>query len=139
MSRALILGYDGSECADAALDAAVDLALGTGDRLVVAFGYKPGDPGEEHAAHREVVKQYGERVTAAAIEKAGAAGLQAELALVPERPIDALLSLAEQHDARAIIVGTYGEGPIRAAILGSVPHKLLQVATRPVLVVPIPE
>ncbi len=47
--------------------------------------------------------------------------------------------MAEEHDAWTIVVGTHGEGPFRAAIVGSVPHKLLQVSERPVLVVPVPE
>jgi nucleotide-binding universal stress UspA family protein len=59
--------------------------------------------------------------------------------VVDERPTDALLSLAEKHDARAIVVGTYSESPIKGALLGSVPHKLLHLSQRPVLVVPAPE
>ena len=31
---------------------------------------------------------------------------------------------------------TRGDHPLKAAIIGSVPHKLLQVTDRPVLVVP---
>ena len=55
-----------------------------------------------------------------------------------ERPSEALEALAEEHDARAIVVGSYGESPLRSAILGSTPHKLLHEARRPVLVVPVP-
>ena len=46
------------------------------------------------------------------------------------------MSLADTHDARMIVVGTYGESPIKGAILGSTPHKLLHLSERPVLVVP---
>ena len=42
-----------------------------------------------------------------------------------------------KRDARAIVVGTFGEHPIKGAILGSVPHRLLHVSERPVLVVPV--
>ncbi len=52
--------------------------------------------------------------------------------------MDALLVLAEEHDARAIVVGTYGEAPIKGALLGSTPHKLLHLSERPVIVVPTP-
>jgi nucleotide-binding universal stress UspA family protein len=37
-----------------------------------------------------------------------------------------------------IVVGSYGESPLRGAVLGSTPHKLLHLAERPVLVVPAP-
>jgi len=37
-----------------------------------------------------------------------------------------------------IVVGTWSERPIRGAILGSVPFKLLHQSTVPVLAVPLP-
>jgi nucleotide-binding universal stress UspA family protein len=137
MARALVVGYDGSECAQAALAEAIDLARATGDTLVIGFGYEPGGPGEEHTAHREEVRKFGERVTAPAIEHAKQAGVDATLALIPERPVEALLALAEEHDARAIVVGTHGEHPIKSALVGSTPNKLLHLSARPVFVVPV--
>lgn len=139
MARSLVVGYDGSDCANAALEAAIELARSTGDQVVIVFGYEPGGYGEEHTAHRNEVRKFGERATAPAIARAKEAGVDATLALVPERPVDALLTLAEEHDARAIVVGSYGESPIKGALLGSTPHKLLGVSERPVLVVPVPE
>jgi nucleotide-binding universal stress UspA family protein len=138
---ALILGYDGSECADAALEAALGFAAELGDSLVVVFGYDPGNitAPDEHRAHQEAVRRYGEEVTAKAMETAAKAGVAAELALIAESPVDALLTAAEEHDTRAIVVGTYGEGPIKSAILGSTPHRLLAWADDPVLVVPAPD
>lgn len=138
-SGALVVGYDGSPCAHAAFDAAVDLALNTGDKLIVAFGYEPPvGYGEEVGSHREAVRRHGEKVTAEAMARADELGVEAELALVPEQAVEALESLAEEHDARAIVVGSYGESPLRGAILGSTPHRLLHGATRPVIVVPVP-
>ena len=57
--------------------------------------------------------------------------------LVDERPVDALLAVAEEHAARFIVVGGYGESPLRGAILGSTPHKLLHLSETPVVVVPL--
>jgi nucleotide-binding universal stress UspA family protein len=136
---ALVVGYDGSECATAALDKAIELAKGLGDTVVIAFGYDPGGPGEEYKAARDAVRGVGERVTGEALERARADGVEVEVELVDERPTDALLKLADQRDARAIVVGTFGEHPIKGAILGSVPHRLLHVSERPVLVVPVAE
>lgn len=135
----LVVGYDGSECAGAALAAALDLAKGLGDQVVVAFGYDPGGPGEEYQAARDAVRAVGERVTAEAVERARADGVEVDVALVEQRPTEALLKLADELDARAIVVGTFGEHPIKGALLGSVPHKLLHLSERPVLVVPTPE
>jgi nucleotide-binding universal stress UspA family protein len=136
MPRTLVVGCDGSGCANKAVDAAVELAHELGDELLIVFGYDPGGYGEEHKAHREAVRQVGERVVADALKRAAAAGVSADVALVPKRPVEALLDAAEERDARAIVVGSHGEQPLKAAILGSTPHKLLQVSQRPVLVVP---
>jgi len=51
------------------------------------------------------------------------------------RPAEALLRVAEERDAR-MIVGTHGEHPLKGAVLGSVPHKLLHVSEVPVLGMP---
>jgi nucleotide-binding universal stress UspA family protein len=131
-----VVGCDGSGCSKAALDFAIVLARQLDEGLGVVFGYEPGGYGEEHAAHREAVKKIGERVTAEAVERAAKEGVDAEVVLIPERPTDALISAAKDRDARAIVVGSYGESPIKGAILGSTPHKLLQLSELPVLVVP---
>ncbi len=138
MAQSLVVGYDGSDCARAALDEAIHFAGVTGDRIVIGFGYEPGGYGEEHSAHREQVRKFGERVTAPAVERVTEAGVDAAVALIGERPVEALLALAEEHDARAIVVGTHGEHPIKSALVGSTPHKLLHISERPVLVVPVP-
>ena len=132
----LVVGYDGSECAHAALDHALKLAADLGDDVVIAHGYDPGGPGEEYKAHRDAIREIGERVTAEAAKRAEDAGVEVAVELREERPVEALMSLADERDARAIVVGTYGEHPIKGAVLGSVPHKLLHLSERPVLVVP---
>ena len=68
--------------------------------------------------------------------RAREAGLDAEVALLPKRAYVALSELADNESARMIVVGSYGESPIKGAVLGSTPHKLLHWAERPVLVVP---
>ena len=86
--------------------------------------------GDEWREHEAAIEEIGRKATGAALEQAREAGVDAEVALVPERPSAALLTLAEEHDARFIVVGSYGESPIRGAILGSTPHKLLHLADR---------
>jgi nucleotide-binding universal stress UspA family protein len=43
--------------------------------------------------------------------------------------------VAAERNARFIVVGSRGEGPVRRALTGSVPHKLLETAEVPVVVV----
>jgi len=133
----IVVGYDASPGASAALDHAIELASALGDTLVIGCGVEPpGLVGEEVREHRRALREQAGRMTEAAMAHALEGGVQAEVELVDERPAQALADLADRHDARMIVVGTYGESPIKGAILGSTPHKLLHLAERPVLVVP---
>ena len=85
-----------------------------GDSLVIGFGYRPGGPGEEFKTTSDAIRKIGEQVTGEAVERARAAGVEVEIELVDERPTNALLSLADKHDARAIVVGTYSSRRSRA-------------------------
>jgi nucleotide-binding universal stress UspA family protein len=132
----IVVGYDGSKCARAALATSVDLARGLGDRVVVVFGYEPWPVGGEVADLRAALEEMGRKLLAEAMETIDHEGVELEALVVDERPVDALLRLGQERNARALAVGTRGEGPVTAAILGSVPHKLLAVADRPVIIVP---
>ena len=137
MAGTIVLGYDGSEGAQGALDQALLLAKEFGDRLVVCFGVAPpGQAGEEYKEHKRALEDLAQKETAKALERAREAGVEAEVALVSERPAPALADLAAERGARFIVVGTHGEGAIRGALLGSVPHKLLQLTRTPLVIVP---
>ena len=56
--------------------------------------------------------------------------------LVAKRAAEALIETAEKRDARMIVVGSFGDPPLKGMILGSTPNKLLHLSERPVLVVP---
>jgi nucleotide-binding universal stress UspA family protein len=131
-----VVGFDGGECAGRALDTAVDLAKRFGDRVVIVFGAgPPGTPTEEFREHRRAIEEIGERVTTEAAERVRSGDVEVEVVVVPDRPSVALSKTAEERDARFIVVGSYGESPIKGAIVGSVPHKLLQISETPVVVV----
>ena len=137
MPGSIVVGYDASPGARAALDQALELAAAFGDRLIIGFGVSPPAPvGEEVRAHRQALRDHAEKMTAEALERAQGSGVEVEVALVEDRASSALVSLAADNDARMIVVGSYGERPLKGAILGSTPHKLLHLAERPVLVVP---
>jgi nucleotide-binding universal stress UspA family protein len=135
---AIVLGYDGSAGAEAALHQAILLAKQFDDRLVVGFGAAPPGSsvsGEEYKEHWHALEELGRNATDEAVRRASAEGVDVEVELVPARPSQALVDLAAKHDARYIVVGSYGEGPLKGAILGSTPHKLLHLSEVPVVVV----
>jgi len=135
----IVLGYDETPGAKRALGYAIDLARLLGDTLVLVYGAEPpGRMGEEFTAHLAALAERGKAALDHAVQQAAAAGVATVVELADEKPAQALLDSADKHDARLIVVGTYGESPIRGAILGSTPHKLLHWSGRPVLCVPPP-
>lgn len=134
----VVLGFDGSPSSRSALYAAIEQAKQFGDRLVAVFGDEPPgrSAGEEFGEHRRVLEERGKDLLDEAAGAAREAGVEVETLLVPRKPAVALEGVARERGARLIVVGTYGEGPFRSAILGSTPHKLLHVSDVPVLCVP---
>ena len=134
----IVLGYDDSPGAGRALAAAIGFAQRLGEPLVLVYGAGvPGGRGEEFRAHLDALHEMGRSALAHAVELAGAAGVATEVELVDERAAEALLQVAERHDATMIVVGTTGESPLKGAVLGSTPHRLLHLSDRPVLCVPV--
>ncbi|APU39085.1 MULTISPECIES: universal stress protein [unclassified Streptomyces] len=133
----VVLGYDESPGAERALQVALEVATAFGEPLVLVYGAAaPGSTGEEYRAHREAVRQAGRSALAHAVEEADAAGVPSTVEVVDEKPAQALLDAARRHAARVIIVGSWGDSPMRGALLGSTPHKLLHLSPVPVLCVP---
>jgi nucleotide-binding universal stress UspA family protein len=133
----IVVGYDGSACGDAALDAALGIAGELGDSVTVVFGYAPpGLWGGEIAEHEEAIEELGEKVVAGARARAAEQGVEIEAQLVAKRAAEALIEVADQRDARMIVVGSFGDPPLKGVILGSTPNKLLHLSDRPILVVP---
>jgi nucleotide-binding universal stress UspA family protein len=136
MSSGIVVGYDGSECAKAALRTALEVGKAYGEKVIVAFAYELNPvAGEIHDYHSALKELATNRLTEAR-ELAASQDGEVEAVIVEHETAHALVELADERDARVIVVGSRGEGPIRGALLGSTPYKLLQLADRPVLVVP---
>ena len=135
---AIVVGYDGSEGSRASLDRAIGLAQNLGDTVTVVFGAAaPGIVGGEMSSHEEAVHERGQTVLKHAADQASAKGFEVETKMVDELAVDALVAEAESGDTRMIVVGNQGgPSPLKGAILGSVPFKLVHLSQVPVLVVP---
>ncbi|MFC5801551.1 universal stress protein [Streptomyces formicae] len=137
---AVVLGYDESPGSVRALRVAIEVSAAFGEGLVLVYGAAPpGALGEEYRTHADAIRQAGRTALTHAVEAADDAGVPTTVEIIDAKPADALLQAADRHDARVIIVGTYGESPLRGALLGSTPHKLLHLSSVPVLCVPADE
>lgn len=136
MSSDLVVGYDGRGGGRAALDEGIQLAEEMGGRLVLVFAYEPAArAGGEVGELRETLRQMGAELELEAEARIKAAGIEYELVLVDSRPAPGLVQVADEREARMIIVGGAGDNPFAGALLGATPHKVLQLTDRPVLVV----
>ncbi|MFF4248479.1 universal stress protein [Streptomyces sp. NPDC001822] len=133
----VVLGYDESPGSVRALRVAIEVAATFGEKLVLVYGAAPPGPtGEEYRAHYEAIRQAGRTGLERAVASAEAAEVPTTVEVIDLSPAQALIEAASRHDARVIVVGSWGESPMRGALLGSTPHKLLHLSTVPVLCVP---
>jgi len=141
MAGEILLGYDGSDGAKAALPHAVALAKAFDVALVAVFahGVNPvgGVGGDQSRATAALGEGFLQEATEAA--KSVDAGVSVEQLLVDATPVDGLVAAAEQRGARMLVIGGNGHGPMVGALLGSVGYKLLHQTSVPVLVVQPPD
>ena len=127
MAGPLIVGYDGTDGARAALAEALRLAGPLGAEVVVVFAYHAG---RGWAARRidliDTLRERGDAVAEEALEMARAAGVPARAELVNDTPRGGARAASPKRRARSmIVVGSYGEAPLKAA------HHRLDAAPAP--------
>ena len=140
MADVLVLGYDDSPSARAALAETIRIAPPLGARVVVVFGFYISPLGGlQEGSIREALEDVGRKAVDRAVAELEAAGVEVESRLGSGKPADVLIEAAGEVGASAIVVGTVGENPITGALLGSVVLRLVQRSPLPVLVVPTNE
>jgi nucleotide-binding universal stress UspA family protein len=151
-ARPVVVAYDGSPEAQAALRAAA--ALFSDRPMLVVSVWEPGlaytpivqadtlDPAPLPTAEEAQTIDHLQRDRAGATARSGvelARGLGREAVAIPapdDRDIaDTVVAVSDEHDAAAIVVGSRGLGGLRSAFLGSTSRRLLHDTRRPVLVV----
>ncbi len=149
----ILICYDGSNDAKAAIDAAGEL-LGCQPATVLTvwqpfaevlartplgFGFAPGvlDIDTADAASRDAALTLAEE----GAELARQAGFNAQARACTQLATTAhsILAEAELLGARAIVLGSRGLTGLKSMLLGSVSHGVIHAADRTVIVVPSPE
>lgn len=142
----IVVPYDFSSAAKAALEQAKELALRLGGGLelvhvvdesayyVMPIGVPPVPP----TFLRELEEKLREHLEREA-EGVRKAGLSCETAVLRGLAAPTLLAHVEKTKPRLVVMGTHGRTGWRHALLGSVAERVVQRARCPVLVVPDPE
>ncbi len=139
--RRLLVGWDASRDAAAALQAAVAIA---GEGHVVALAVLPPAGHAETASERAAnEKAAGERVRAPFdrlhAELAAPAGARVSLQLAQDRHVARVLcGYAAEHGFDLLVLGRHGEGGVAGGKLGRVADAAVRSATIPVLLMSAP-
>lgn len=145
MFRRILVAYDGSRGADAAIDAGVGLKRVCGAELLVLTIYRhhslleasfsmdrPNDRGNMD----EIMRGHAREVAEAGKKRALRAGAGEVRSFIKSgQPARGIVAFGEEHDADLIVVGSRGLGSVEGFLVGSVSHKVTSLAECPVLVV----
>jgi len=138
MTATIVVGFDGSDHADDALELGRMLARIDGAQLVVACAY-PDDPFGESATAVEIAKGMradAEATLARARERAEPGERVDCRAIAGASPAQALHALAEEVAAELIVVGATHHGTALRLLAGSTPEHVLDGSPCPVAVAP---
>ncbi len=149
----VLIGYDGSEVARAAVRHAAELFAGRPAVLATVWepglaavpvglpdsmgmGSPPPDPATVEAVDR-LQHEHASTVAGDGAEFARSLGLAAEPQAVPDEAdvAETLLRIARERGAAVVVVGSHGISGLRPRLLGSVSRKLIEHCDRPVLVI----
>src|SRR3712207_6253109 len=133
----ILLATDGSEDADLAARAAIELSNRTASELHVVHVWHDVPTAHFHSFVRAQLKQEAEKVLQKQLERIEHSGGTVAMAHLREgRTIDEILDLSEELGVGLLIVGSRGLGGVGRFLLGSVSEGIVHHARRPVLVVP---
>lgn len=144
MSHKIVVGYDGSESAKAALAFATDLAKALGGSIVVAHVLEwspysfltPTELEERHKRRGEELERAEAAILAPAVASLGDSGLEIGTALKYGHIADTLGNIAKEEGANQIVIGRKGQAGLASRVFGSVAISLAQSAPVPVTIVP---
>jgi nucleotide-binding universal stress UspA family protein len=140
MFTKVIWATDGSEHADRALPAAVEVAKGDGAEVHVVHVVEKLVSGrasglDAFGNEDEIKAKVRDQATALARDN----GVKTVVHVLAARTLkiaDAIAEIADQVGADLIVVGTRGHGAVGSLMLGSVTQGLLHISPCPVLAVP---
>ena len=142
MFARVLIPTDGSDAAQPAVDAAIELAETHGATLHVLHivdqptsvsGMGEGVPGLDNLL--DALEKEGQKATTDVAARAKDRGIETTTAVRQGNPHDDILSYAEENDIDVIVMGTHGRTGVKRALLGSVTEDIVRHSEIPVLTV----
>ena len=144
MFRSIVVGTDGSDTAQKAVDKAIELAKSLDARVWLVSAYEPvpitrlREEARQAPADLQWMVTPREEVDATLSDAADvvrAAGVDVETFAREGDPADAILDVAEERNADLIVVGNRGMTGAKRFLLGSVPNKVSHHAPSSVMII----
>ena len=138
ISRTIVVGYDESPAAKAAVEYAIDRA-GPDGRVVLVHGYLVPNDHVGASYYNEMLADASQYATGVLdrlehdCERLGTVAYDRDIAV--GSAATAIVGAAESREADEIVVGSRGVGRVRA-LMGSVAHDVIHRARCPVTVIP---
>lgn len=143
MSGKIVVGYDGSDASNRALDFAVERAQKTGASLVIAHVLEwspysfltPTELEERHKRRGEELNRAKSALMDPVVAKLADSGVAVETVIKYGHIADTLSAICKDG-ASQIVIGRDGKNSLGARIFGSVAGSLVQTAPVPCTIVP---
>jgi nucleotide-binding universal stress UspA family protein len=151
MYKRILLGFDGSEPSNNALEHAVKIAEKLGSRLLLisvaprfripifpdeGFEVTSIDVAQEYDEYQTKMSEYYKEALQKAVKGIrDTSDLEVESILESGRPSSTIVRVAEEREVDLIILGSRGLGGITGWILGSTSRRVVESCTKPVLIV----
>jgi nucleotide-binding universal stress UspA family protein len=140
MAESIVVGTDGSEPAERAVDEAITIALRDGAALHIVTAFPDPAVVRERitsgaSAHSVNLSEVADSVLTRAAERAQERGIKAETYAHESDPAEAILEVAGAQNADLIVIGSRGLSGVQRFLLGSVSAKVSEHASCNVLIV----
>lgn len=144
MKPVYLVGVDGSQCSSRALQYAESRARDSGGKILVAHVIEwspytfstPQENEERHKRREEELQRANDEIVGPVVQRLQDSGVEAEGLIRHGHAAETLARLAQEREATCIIIGRCGASLLKAKIFGSVAITMVQIADRPVSVVP---
>lgn len=144
MSRKIVVGYDGSDASQRALDFAIERAKAGGDSILIAhvLEWSPysflsaSELDERHNRRKQELTRAEEAIINPVMGRVRDAGISGSSVLRYGHIAETLCNIAKDEGADLIFIGRMGNNGFATRLFGTVAATLAQVAPVPVTIVP---
>jgi nucleotide-binding universal stress UspA family protein len=133
--KKILVGFDGSEGAEQALNRAMMLLDEYGELVLLAVVPSPADKSFVDVEAYEKLKRKAENLVNDTIRDIGPQGFEIKGMVEEGDPAAKIIDVANSERVDLIVLGSKGQSELGQYLIGSVANKVVQYAAKPVMVV----